>query len=206
MLGRQGDLAAATHLEPAVLSTRSRDQPYLTVHLSADHTCPLEAKVLANTFFRSREPSGIVDTIDSIWGSSSAYCDIRSFALSTDRHQSNLPFQSSRRIGIASPGSLGEYAVKSERRRRGAIHQHPREARRAPRSPRAGIAGSCNCATYVDVIAFILKRIFRKPGLALLTVLSIALPVGVLNSVPLFSGAVDRAVLREEMSDPRHLH
>jgi len=50
------------------------------------------------------------------------------------------------------------------------------------------------------VIAFILKRILRKPGLALLTILSIALPVGVLNSVPLFSGAVDRAVLREELT------
>jgi putative ABC transport system permease protein len=49
------------------------------------------------------------------------------------------------------------------------------------------------------LIAFLFKRMTRRPGLAALALLAIVLPVGVLNTIPLFAGAVDRAVLAEEL-------
>ncbi|MGC9349322.1 MAG: hypothetical protein ACP5JG_14365 [Anaerolineae bacterium] len=57
------------------------------------------------------------------------------------------------------------------------------------------------------MITLLLKRMTRKPGLTLLALLAVILPLGVLNTIPIFAGAVDRAVLREELrtfSETRH--
>ena len=50
------------------------------------------------------------------------------------------------------------------------------------------------------MIAFALKRLLRKPGLALLALAGVVLPVAVLTSGAFFARAVDRALLWEELS------
>ncbi len=50
------------------------------------------------------------------------------------------------------------------------------------------------------MIAFVLKRLMRRPGLALLALLGIILPLGVLSSASLFAGGVDRVVLQNELA------
>ena len=50
------------------------------------------------------------------------------------------------------------------------------------------------------MITFALKRLLRKPGLALLALAGVVLPVAVLTSGAFFARAVDRALLWEELS------
>lgn len=50
------------------------------------------------------------------------------------------------------------------------------------------------------LITFLFKRIIRKPGLTILILLAITLAVGAINSIPIFTGAVDRAILQEELT------